>query len=94
MMITPALPLKLILPSLSTVTPGDFSNTSSAVAPALVGDDSTFTIVLSIFVSINGFFAVTVTPESPLACSLITKAGTVIALLEEEISKVELTALP
>ena len=41
--------------------PGDFSNISRAVEPTLVGDASTFTTVLSIFVSINGFFAVTVT---------------------------------
>src|SRR6478672_7317929 len=64
---TPALPLRLIFPLLSTVTPGDFSNTSSAVAPALVGEASTLTIVLSIFVSINGLFAVTTTSLNPFA---------------------------
>src|SRR5688572_18954922 len=51
MIITPCFPFRLILPSLSTVTPGDFSKISSAVAPALVGEASTLTIVLSILVS-------------------------------------------
>src|SRR5687767_14359085 len=63
---TRCLPRRLILPSLSTVMPGDFSIISRAVAPALVGEASTFTTVLSILVSINGFLAVTVTPSIDL----------------------------
>ncbi len=76
--ITPALPRRLILPSLSTETPGDFSNISNAVEPALVGDDSTLTIVLSILVSMKGFFAVTVTPSIDFAsaANLIVSAFT------------------
>src|SRR5882724_1286890 len=60
-MTTPDFPLRLIFPSLSTVTPGDFSNTSSAFNPPLVGDASTFTTVLSILFSINGRLPTTVT---------------------------------
>src|SRR5438045_3595672 len=92
MTMTPAFPLRLMFPSLSTVTPGDFSKTSSAVAPALVGDDSTFTMVRSILLSIKGFFAVTITPARPLACSLMTKGGTDTLLLEDN-SKTLLVAL-
>src|SRR5688572_26807969 len=58
---TPCLPRRFMFPSLSTVMPGDFSNISRAVEPALVGDASTFTTVLSILVSINGLLAMTVT---------------------------------
>src|SRR5258707_112954 len=47
--------------------PGDFSNTSKAEAPTLVTAASTFTIVLSIFCSINGFLATTVTPSIDFA---------------------------
>src|ERR1700754_2092897 len=60
-MMTPGLPLRLIFPSLSTITPGDFSNTSSAVRPLLVAEASTFTTVLSIWFSMSGRFPTTVT---------------------------------
>ena len=57
---------------MSTEIPGDFSNTSIAVAPTFEIEASTFTIILSIFCSINGFFAVTVT--SPIAFDLGTNS--------------------
>ena len=50
-----------MFPSLSTETPGDFSKTSIAVLPALVNAPSTLMMVLSAFLSMNGFLAVTVT---------------------------------
>src|SRR5258705_13630274 len=91
--ITPCLPRRLMFPSLSTVIPGDFSNTSIAVAPALVGEASTFTMVLSILVSINGFFAVTVTPLRSFACSLKVITGTEMFEVVLEISNDEDKAL-
>ncbi len=56
-----------MLPSLSTETPGDFSSTSKADVPTLVTEASTLTAVLSIFCSIKGFLAATVTPARFLA---------------------------
>ena len=64
--------------------PGDFSKTSNAEFPTLVMDASTFTIVRSIFCSIKGFFATTVTPLIDLATgtsSIVFKVTLVLALL-------------
>ncbi|MNE46413.1 hypothetical protein D3C80_1407500 [compost metagenome] len=47
-MFTPCLPLRLIFPSLSTVTPGAFSNISNAVFPVARMLFSMFSTVLSI----------------------------------------------
>ncbi|SRR5258705_1619622 len=59
-----------MFPSLSIDTPGDFSSTSKAEVPTLVTEASTFTIVLSIFCSIRGFLAETVTPARFLATGI------------------------
>ncbi len=48
-----------------------------ALAPALPGDASTFTMVLSILVSIKGFFATTVTSFICLADWRSERSGTV-----------------
>ena len=60
-MVTPLFPFKLIFPSLSTDTPGEASSISIAVPPAFKIEDSTLIIVLSIFLSINGFLLITFT---------------------------------
>src|SRR6185437_2726747 len=58
-MMTFCLPLRLMLSSLSSVMPGDFSSTSMAVEPALDGEASTFIMVRSAFISTNGFLRTT-----------------------------------
>ncbi len=91
--ITPAFPRKLMAPSLLTIMPGDFSNTSNAVAPALVGDASTFTTVLSILVSMNGRLAVTVTSLSPFAAGTSCNVSTCALFAAELITIFLLPAL-
>ena len=61
MIAAPDFPRNEILPSLSTITPGERSNNSIVVFPAAMAEFSTFTIVLSSFFSMNGFVAVTFT---------------------------------
>ena len=61
MIIAPDFPRSEILPSLSTITPGDRSKSSIVVFPAAIAEFSTLTIVLSSFFSMNGFVAVTFT---------------------------------
>jgi len=65
----PCLPLRLILPSLSSVIPGDFSNTPGQCA-TLVTAASTLTTMRSICCSIKGLRPVTVTAESSLAVGI------------------------
>src|ERR1700759_4032082 len=65
-MVTPCFPFRLMLSSLSKVTPGDFSRTSMAVEPALEGEASTLIMVRSAFVSMNGFL-----PTTAIACRLL-----------------------
>src|SRR5258708_39434139 len=60
-MVTPCLPFRLILSSLSRVMPGDFSRTSIAVEPALEGEASTLMTMRSAFCSIRGFLPTTAT---------------------------------
>src|SRR5215213_9312732 len=85
--ITPAFPRRLMAPSLFTIMPGDFSSTSKAVAPALVGEASTFTTVLSILVSMNGLLAVTVTSPRDLAACCMENAFSLTLLLSAEMVK-------
>src|SRR5438309_749196 len=74
-MITPCFPRRLMVTSLFTRMPGDFSSTSMAVAPAFVGEASTLTMVRSSFVSIKGLCAVTVTLVRSAATDLSEKEG-------------------
>ena len=60
-MAAPDFPLREMLPSLSTITPGERSSNSIVVFPAAMAEFSTLTIVLSSFFSMNGFIAVTLT---------------------------------
>src|SRR5665647_3384980 len=66
-MVTSGLPFRLMLPSLSTDTHEDFSSTYNAVDPTLVTAASTFTIIRSIYCSINGFLMATTTSARSLA---------------------------
>ena len=67
--------------------PGDFSKTSIADVPTFEIDASTFTIVLSIFCSINGFFETTVTPLISFVVGINSIVFSFIELLASEISK-------
>ena len=66
-----------MFPSLSTVTPGDFSNTSKAVFPTAVTEDATFTMVRSTFCSISGLRVVTVTASNDFTEGLSSITGNI-----------------
>ncbi len=73
-MAAPDFPRSEMLPSLSTITPGERSNNSMVVFPAAIAEFSTLTIVLSSFFSINGFVAVTFTSANSVlnGCNVMT----------------------
>src|SRR5258708_37799138 len=74
MIVTPCFPFRLILSSLSRVTPGDFSRTSMAVEPALEGEASTFTTIRAAFCSRKGRLATTAN-SFRLAVALVSTNG-------------------
>ena len=75
------MPLRLILSSLSSVTPGALRKSSKASFPTALMLFSTLRMVLSAFTSIIGFLEVTVTPSICLAAFFNLNSGTEISLL-------------
>ena len=70
--------------SISTFMAGDFASTSNTFAPALVGEASTFTTILSRCISIKGRLAVTVTfSKTFLLCSKLSGGISTRSLLKE-----------